>query len=80
MQHYADRTIKEWRELMGQRVIILNDHRKMSEVIISTIEVIEGRDKDAVVHSWSGDTSIVVRDAIAGLTAADKVSAGPVTL
>lgn len=80
MQYYADRTIKDWRELMGQRVIILNDHRKMSEVIISTIEVIEGRDKDAVVHSWSGDTSIVVRDAIAGLTAADKVSAGPVPL
>jgi hypothetical protein len=61
-------------------VIGLKDHRKMSEVIISTIEVIEGRDKDAVAHSWSGDTSLVVREAIKGLTAAGAAGSGPVTL
>jgi hypothetical protein len=71
---------KRWRELYGQRVIELTDHRKMAEVIISTIEVTEGRDKDAVAHSWSGDTSIVVRDAIKGLAVADKASTGPVAL
>lgn len=74
------RSNAEWRNLLGQRVIELRDHTKMAEVIISTIEVTEGRDKDVVVHSWSGDTSVVVRDAIKGLVAADKVSAGPVAL
>lgn len=74
------RTNPEWRKLLGQRIIELKDHTKMAEVIISTIEVTEGRDKDTVAHSWSGDTSLVVRDAIAGLVAADKASAGPVAL
>jgi hypothetical protein len=75
-----DRTKRDWAELLGQRVIGLKDHSKMSEVIISTIEVIEGRDKDAVAHSWSGDTSLVVREAIKGLTAAGAAGSGPVTL
>lgn len=69
-----------WRKLYGQRVIELSDHRKMAEVIISTIEVTEGRDKDSVSHSWSGDTSVVVRDAIKGLAVGSKASAGPVAL
>ncbi len=76
----AARANEAWRKLLGQRVIELSDHTKAAEVIISTIEVIEGRDKDSVAHSWSGDTSVVVRDAIKGLVAADKASAGPVAL
>ena len=81
MLSYRDRTIKEWRELMGQRVIVLEDHTKMAETIISAIEVTEGRDKDSVVKSWSGDTSVVVASAIAGLPAAHSSSgSGPVTL
>jgi hypothetical protein len=82
--HYGlgnlDRTRKEWRELMGQHVIELADHTKMAETIISIIEVTEGRDKDSVVHSWSGDTSLVVQDAIKDLTAANKAATGPVAL
>ena len=80
MVSYADRTRRAWRELLGQRAIELSDHTKMSEVIISTIEVTEGRDRDTVAHSWSGDTSIVVHDAIKGLTPAGKPAAGPVAL
>lgn len=76
----TDRANARWRELMGQHVIMLSDHTKLAETIISVIEVTEGRDKDAVTHSWSGDTSLVVRDAIKGLTAAGKTLAGPVTL
>lgn len=76
-----ERTLREWSEVLGQRVIMLKDHTKMAEVIISTIEVTQGRDKDAVSHSWSGDTSLVVRDAIAGLaTTGAAAGAGPVAL
>jgi hypothetical protein len=78
--HYADRFNHRWRELYGQRVIELTDHRKMAEVVISTIEVIEGRSKDDVVSSWSGDTSLVVRDAVAGLVAGSSSGSGPVRL
>lgn len=64
---YADRVRNSWTELLGQNAIWLTDYTKLSEVIESTIEVVEGRDKDTVVSSWSGDTSLVVRDAISGL-------------
>lgn len=77
---YADRFNHRWRELYGQRVIELTDHRKMAEVVISTIEVIQGRDKDMVVSSWSGDTSLVVREAVAGLVAGSSSGSGPVRL
>lgn len=77
---HPERWNKRWRELYGQRVIELTDHRKAAEVIISTIEVTEGRDAADVVSSWSGDTSLVVRDAVKGLTKGAGASAGPVAL
>jgi hypothetical protein len=36
-----------WVDLLGQRVIGLSDHTKLAEVIVSAIEVNEGRDRDA---------------------------------
>lgn len=39
---------KAWRNLMGQHVISLSDYKKVPETIVSTIEVIEGRDKKHV--------------------------------
>lgn len=76
----ADRFNHRWRQLYGQRVIELTDHRKFAEVVISTIEVVQGRDKDTVVSSWSGDTSLVVREAVAGLVAGSSSGSGPVRL
>lgn len=81
MSYYADVTVREWTHLMGQRVIKLSDHTKMAEVIISTIEVTEGRDKKDVSKSWSGDTSLVVAKAISGLPVGhESASAGPIAL
>lgn len=68
-----------WVELLGERAIDVRDHDKLAEVIVSTMQVIEGEDVDAVAGSWSGDTSLVVRDAIGGLTKAGG-SAGVVQL
>lgn len=80
-QRYADITRKEWNVLLGQRAMLLSDHTKMSEVIISTIEVVNGKDIDAVTKSWSGDTSLVVRDAIKGLVPGSAgAGAGPISL
>jgi hypothetical protein len=69
MRHSATEVRKAWSELIGQHALLLTDHTRMAEVIISTIEVIAGKDKDAVARSWSGKTSLVVRDAIGGLSA-----------
>lgn len=70
-----------WHSLLGQRAINLTDHTKMAEVIISLIEVTEGRDKDTVTKSWSGGTDVVVAAAIAGLPATGSATGtGPITL
>lgn len=73
---HIDRVMKSWTDLLGQNVIRLSDHKKLSEVITSTIQVAEGEDPDAVSKSWSGDTSLVVARAVAGL--AKSGSAGAV--
>ncbi len=54
----------------------------MSEVIISLMEVIAGRDKADIVKSWGKGTDLVVADAIAGLPAVAGSGAvtGPVAL
>lgn len=67
MRSYKSRVEKEWHEVLGQRAINLKDHNKMAEVIVSLIEATEGRDKDIVVKSWSGDTSLVVSEALKNL-------------
>lgn len=81
MHRAGSRVRDEWSRLLGQRAILLADHTKMAEVIISTIEVTEGRDADAVASSWSGGTDVVVRKAISGLPGrTGTAGAGPLTL
>lgn len=69
-----------WVELMGERVIDVTDHEKLAEVIVSTIQLIEGHDKDTVLNSWSGDTSLVVQSALKDLTVGKDPSSDVVTL
>ena len=65
---HLDRVMSSWTAVLGQRVLPLRDHTKLAEVIVSAIEVNEGRAVDAVAKSWDGDTSVVVRDALTSLT------------
>ena len=41
-----DKVFNTWSALLGQHVIRLRDHKMLSETIVSTIEVVEGRAKD----------------------------------
>lgn len=43
------------------------DVKILPELIVSTIQVVEGADKAAVSASWSGDTSLVVASAMKDL-------------
>jgi hypothetical protein len=72
MQSRPERVTRAWTDLIGQRALPLTDHTRMAEVIISAAEVASGRDRDTVARSWSGSTSLVVRDAINGLTAGKR--------
>jgi len=46
----------------------VDDYTKLGEIIVSILQVRQGRDSDAVASSWSGDTALVVRSALKGLT------------
>jgi hypothetical protein len=73
--------VKErWTDLLGQNAISVSDHEKLAEVIVSTLQVIEGAKADDVVASWSGDTSLVVAGAIGGLAKTGGGSTGVVRM
>lgn len=61
--------LDEWRGLLGQHAIPVDDYTRLGEIIVSILQVRQGSDKDAVASSWSGDTSLVVRRALSSLTA-----------
>lgn len=66
--HGLDHVRGTWLPHLGQNALVLKDHTKLSEVVVSTIQVLEGASVDTVAKSWSGDTSLVVREALKGLT------------
>lgn len=76
MRYGKERVVEKWTRLLGQRAILLSDYTKLAEVVVSTIQVIEGADAATVAKSWSGDTSLVVAKAVNGLTSAANASSG----
>ncbi len=57
---------RSWSDLIGQHLILLDDHTKLAETIVSAIEVAEGRDAAASAAGW-GAASAVVHEAIKSL-------------
>ena len=60
-----------WRDLLGENAIICSDYTKLSEVIVSILQVKTGTNKTDVINSWDGTTSLTVGKAIAGLSVID---------
>ncbi len=71
-----EETINKWRELLGERALLLTDHKAMSEVIVSTIQVLQGEDATKVAATWTGGTAVAVRTAVEGLTAVKGADTG----
>ena len=69
---HLDRVVKGWRDLMGQRVIVLDDHKKLAETIVSAIEVAEGCSAKDSADKWASSTGRVVFDAVKNIAAARK--------
>lgn len=79
MRSERDNIIRSWTNLMGQRAMLLADHTKMAEVIVSIIQANEGEALDKIIGSWDGTTGIVVSKAIKDLTASGVNSGDIVT-
>lgn len=73
----GDEVVKQWTNLLGQRAIRLADHKKLSEVIVSALQVTNGADTASVVSSWSDkSTALVVEKAISALDNSSKSIGG----
>jgi hypothetical protein len=69
-RHCLPQVMAKWTDLLGQRVLRLEDHTKLAEVVVSAIQVNEGVDIDSVARSWSGSTAVVVKRAVGALAPA----------
>jgi hypothetical protein len=67
---------RSWRSLLGERVLMLPDHTKLAEVIVSAIAVNEGASIDETARSWSGNTSLVVANVLRDLRPAESPPPG----
>lgn len=63
-------------DFMGQNVLHVSDHTKLAEIIVSTIQIVNGENADDVAASWDGSTSVVVSHAVNGLVNAKAGSNG----
>jgi hypothetical protein len=68
MEGYAatglDQVLRTWKPLLPERVLLLDDHRRLAEVVVSAIQVAEGASPDAVAGSWTHDASSTVARAL----------------
>lgn len=56
---FLPRVKETWRNLLGEHVIQLSDHKKLAETIVSAIEVAEGRDAEESAAGWGAGSSVV---------------------
>src|SRR6185369_17024063 len=66
---YSDQLVTQWREVLGERAIVLEDIDKLAEVIVATMQVVGGADAHTVAQSFDPGTAVVVAKAVGGLTA-----------
>lgn len=56
--------LDSWEPLLPGRTYVLEDYRRLAELVVSIIEINEGRDANDVAASWSGPANAVVAKAI----------------
>ena len=56
-----------WKELIGDHAIQLSDYTKLSEVVVSVIQINEGADRHDVIGSWDAATQPVIARAVNGI-------------
>ena len=65
-------SLSSWKRSLGERAMEVTDYHKIPEIIESTMEVLNGKDASAAAAQWDGTTSVIVNQAIKGLSAVKK--------
>lgn len=63
-----------WKDMLGERLIVLNDYNAICETIASVVAVQNGVDLSKVVSAFDADTKAIVTTAIAHVTTGVVVS------
>ncbi len=64
-----DQVMDTWTPLLGERTLVLRDHTKVAELVVSTIQVLNGASVASVAASWSGTTALTIGSALSGMNA-----------
>jgi len=53
--------VKKWRELLGERAVVVSDIERLPEVIVSLLQAIAGTSPEEIVESWDETAAPAVR-------------------
>lgn len=73
-KQYFNEVARSWTQLLGQHVIALDDYTKISETIVSAIEVAEGRDARLVTAAFGNSVYDAVKHLPRSKTATLKIT------
>lgn len=76
--NYDSKVESKWKELLGQRVVSIDDVRKIAEVVISIIQMNEGSSLDEVASTWDGSTALTVKKVLKDLPVTASAGSGGV--
>jgi flagellar motor switch protein FliG len=70
MEEVANNTevTDEWKEMLQQNLIILDDYNLVAETIATTVSVISGADKKKVLSSFDKSIAATVSTALVNIT------------
>ena len=70
-----------WKDLLGERLILMEDYNEVAEIIAATVGLIHGIDLDKITSSFNKTTAKNVKNALIHVnTSINKTNAGVVTL
>ncbi|MBQ0028503.1 MAG: hypothetical protein KBS96_07865 [Lachnospiraceae bacterium] len=63
---YRESDFDKWQNLLGERALRITDYTKIPEVIVSLLEMNNGKTKEEVLKTWDRSTAMVLRDTLPG--------------
>lgn len=67
-KRHQETVVMRWRKLLGERALLLSDHTKMAELIVSTLQILSGGKPEEVAGSFDPESASVIGRAVGGLT------------
>lgn len=64
---HLQQVLASWQRILPGRILLLRDHRRLAETVVSAIQVTEGADAATVAGSWDAQAAPVVAQALRDL-------------